>query len=169
MASGWSEGPRVSSLNPTTVKRSYILCIGLLLYVISFFLIAIAHSAIRGYFCAGFALEVPWSQNALGHQGVFEGRLFEWVALLISGWINPFFIAATVFLCFGRPSRMGSVLRIVVILMIPFCWVVFHYEDIYPREGHFVWIAGMLLVLFSKEIAALMSLSGAQGQGLAAR
>jgi hypothetical protein len=33
--------------------------------------------------------------------------------------------------------------------MIPFSWVIFHYENYCPREGHFLWILGMLLVLVS--------------------
>ena len=37
--------------------------------------------------------------------------------------------------------------------MVPFSWAVFVYEKLYPREGYFVWIIGMLLVLFSRELA----------------
>lgn len=41
-----------------------------------------------------------------------------------------------------------------VLLMIPFCWVVFHYEDFSFREGHIVWIFGMVLTLFSPGIGS---------------
>ncbi len=40
-------------------------------------------------------------------------------------------------------------MRVVVLAVIPFSWGVFYYEDLYPREGYFLWIFGMLLVLFS--------------------
>ncbi len=59
-----------------------------------------------------------------------------------------------------------AVLRIVVILMIPFCWVVFHYESLHPREGHFVWIIGMLLVLFSPELAKSLGMVPETGREL---
>jgi len=34
--------------------------------------------------------------------------------------------------------------------MIPFCWIVFYNERLYPREGHILWVAGMVLALFSE-------------------
>ena len=40
-------------------------------------------------------------------------------------------------------------LKFVLISMIPFCWVVFYSFEIYPREGHVLWVIGMLLVLFA--------------------
>jgi hypothetical protein len=46
-----------------------------------------------------------------------------------------------------KAAKLASVLRIIVILLIPLCWVVFHYENVRPREGCFLWIAGMLVVL----------------------
>jgi hypothetical protein len=30
--------------------------------------------------------------------------------------------------------------------MIPFCWVIFYALEVYPREGHVLWVIGMLLV-----------------------
>jgi len=46
-------------------------------------------------------------------------------------------------------ERTVAILRIVVLLMMPFCWVVFHDHESYPREGHFLWLFGMVLVVFS--------------------
>jgi hypothetical protein len=47
--------------------------------------------------------------------------------------------------------------------MAPFCWVVFHYENLYPREGYFLWILGMLLALFSPNLAIRRNQRGIQG------
>ena len=132
-------------------SRSAILSIGLALYGMSFFLIAVGHlrsgSPMRGYECAEFALTLPWGPNLFGRQGLFEGRLLEYFSLLLSGWINPAFLVAALFV-FRRPSiRTTRVLAITTLAMIPLCWVVFFCRDMYPREGHIVWIAGMLLVL----------------------
>jgi hypothetical protein len=53
-----------------------------------------------------------------------------------------------------------------MLLMIPCCWVVFHDEKLYPREGHFVWIIGMLLVLFSstRTLTSRAPMSSTQGR-----
>ena len=125
--------------------------IGLTLYVGSFFLMAVGDlgkgSPMPGYQCAWLALGLPWDDNLFGHQGLFENRFLDYLSVLLSGWINPAFVVAALFV-FLRPSaRTTRVLAIATLAMIPFCWVVFYYHDFYPREGHVVWIAGMLLVL----------------------
>jgi hypothetical protein len=43
-------------------------------------------------------------------------------------------------------------LRIVILIFLPFSWVVFVTRHIYPREGYFLWSIGMLLTLFSVEL-----------------
>jgi len=134
-----------------SARRRAILIIGSGLYAISFFLIAVARhhgrSTTLGYDCAWMALRFPWGDNLFGHHGLFEDRLLEYFSLLLSGWINPTFLVAALFV-FRRPStRTARVLAIATLAMIPFCWVVFFWQGMYPREGHVAWIAGMLLVL----------------------
>jgi hypothetical protein len=133
------------------VRQRHIFRIGLLIYLVSFFLVAIAVSSIgvtlRGYSCASSALFSPCDSDV-----TFDGR-FDFLSVLLSGWINPVFLMTAIFLIRGWPQRLIAVMRIMVVLMIPFCWVIFHYEGVYPREGHFVWIAGMLIALFSRELA----------------
>jgi len=80
-------------------------------------------------------------------------RPLEYVAFLISGWINPLFVIATILASSARRQLLARVLRSIVVVMIPFCWIVFYYDNLYPREGHFLWIAGMLLVLFADRLA----------------
>jgi hypothetical protein len=81
------------------------------------------------------------------------GRPLEYLSFLISGWTNIIFLGVLSFSFAERTRRTFAVLRIIVVLMIPFSWVVFDYEELYPREGYFVWIIGMLLALFSRELA----------------
>jgi hypothetical protein len=52
----------------------------------------------------------------------------------------------------GKTHQLTKMLRNVILLMLPFCWIVFLYRHIYPREGYFLWTGGMLLVLFSSEL-----------------
>ena len=129
---------------PGATKRGTLVAVGLSMYVASFFLRAIGD--LRGYFCADFALVYP-----LGAEGrsLFHERPVEYFSILGSGLINPLFLI-TFFLrlCEMRPFVI-TVLRTLTILMMPLCWVVFRYESFYPREGHVLWIAGMLLTLFA--------------------
>jgi hypothetical protein len=134
------------------VRRRYILWIGLSLYVVSFFLVAIGSSlgiTLRGYDCAETALFSPWRHR---ETTFFVGRL-DFLATLVNGWINPVFVVTMALSLFAGRKHLVAALRIVVLLMIPFCWIVFYKESLYPREGHFVWIIGMLLVLFSRELS----------------
>jgi hypothetical protein len=137
--------------------RRTIFCIGLGLYGGSFFLSAVATLAayggaydapMSGYNCALFALGLAWGPNLFGHQGLFEHRPLDYLGVLLSGWINPTFLVAAFFVSFRPSARIARILAIVTLAMIPFCWVVFYYHHFYPREGHLVWVAGMLLVLF---------------------
>ena len=96
----------------------------------------------RGYACAGWALVAPWFVHPWS-----GGALLVFVpAALISGLINPVFIAALVALL-KQHWRLFRVLRVFVLLMLPFCWITF--EILRPREGYVLWTLGMLLVLFS--------------------
>jgi hypothetical protein len=137
--------------------RRAIFYIGLALYGVSFFLIAVATLAayggdyatpMSGYDCARFALGLAWGPNLFGHQGLFEDRPLDYLGVLLSGWINPAFLVAAFFVSFRPSARITRILAIVTLAMIPFCWIVFYYHNFYPREGHLVWVAGMLLVLF---------------------
>ncbi len=66
----------------------------------------------------------------------------EYLALVISGLINPLFLVILTLAAMGYQQAV-AILRIILLLMIPFCWVVFYSHPLYPREGHFLWVLGM--------------------------
>jgi hypothetical protein len=69
----------------------------------------------------------------------------------MSGWINPIFLLGATLLYFKRTSSViRTVVFVAILMMIPWCWVFFYLERVSPREGHFVWILGMLFVLISR-------------------
>jgi len=124
---------------------------GLSMYVVSFFLLAVGNfewlsGPVRGYSCAELALLSPFSEDG---RSMLHERPIEYFSLLGSGLINPVFLATFFLQVFRAKSRAIVVLRSLTILMIPLCWVVFRYERLYPREGHFFWIFGMILTLFA--------------------
>ena len=132
-------------------SRGMPVAVGLSLYVASFFLLAIGDfgplvGPVRGYFCAGVALVSPFSEDG---RSLLREKPIEYFSLLGSGLINPVFLTTLFLQLFTVRPRAILVLRNLTILMIPLCWVYFRYERFYPREGHVLWIAGMLLTLFA--------------------
>ena len=140
------------------IRYQGTLAVGLALYVGSFFAPAIAGSAVTppgwapGYICAFCAFVMP-----LQGLGFFGSDRLEFLSMLVSGWINPIFIVAMILALRWADKRPFAVLRIAVLAMIPFCWIVYYKERSYPREGHFLWILGMLLILFSQRRTAKLS------------
>jgi hypothetical protein len=124
---------------------------GLALYAASFFLVAVSSDHffgdvnVPGYECAWATLAYPFgTAKALLHPSI--DTLEAYFSVLIAGLINPVFLVAA----FTR----SAVLRIVLLCMVPFCWLVFLQNRLYPREGHLLWIVGMPLVLFSLQSRA---------------
>ena len=134
-------------------KRT-LLWIGVVIYALSFALVAVAerwpgHERMRGYWAAIVSIWVPLVYNPFRAAWIFRETKLSYVALLVSGWINPLFLVTLAFALSKRYRRMISLLRIILLLMFPFCWVAFLFANFYPREGYFLWLLGMVLTLFS--------------------
>jgi hypothetical protein len=72
----------------------------------------------------------------------------------VAAWINPVFLITAFLVLAETHQRLVVILKVAVILMIPFTWLFFAtFRLLYPREGHFAWVLGMLLVLFSDRLA----------------
>jgi hypothetical protein len=134
--------------------RRELVRIGWIFYVSSFFLTAVGPSdsrPIRGYDCAYVTLFFSWEQARIWLRGIPSiSNPSDYISTLVSGWINPVFLIAVALTSFKRSEPFARVAAIIVILMIPSCWIVFYNHNLYPREGHVVWIAGMVLVLWSR-------------------
>jgi hypothetical protein len=132
-----------------------LLRVGIGAYGISFFMVAINGLRTPGYGCAVVALLGPFIalDAPSGAAEFFDGNPFGYVALFIGGLVNVAFPIA-MFLKFKRYDRAFAAARIAVLAAIPFSWMVFVLLPVLPREGHVLWVAGMLLALFSDEIAA---------------
>jgi hypothetical protein len=142
--------------------------IGIGAYLVSFLLVAIS-TGTRGHRCAIVALLVPFialdAPSGTGAAQFFDGNPFGYVATFVSGLVNIAFPLA-MFLKFKRYDRSFAAARIAVLVTIPFSWMVFVLLPVLPREGHVLWVSGMLLALFSEEIAARRRAS-ASSRGLA--
>jgi hypothetical protein len=122
--------------------------IGLCIYLTSFFLIAASgpgpapDPGSRGYSWAWWALVIPWQEVGLWSQT-------PWLlpAVAVVGLINPVFLIGVVMLVMHY-RRCFTVLRIILLAMLPLCWVPFLF-GIHPRPGYALWIIGMVVTLFS--------------------
>ena len=144
-------------------RQRIIFFTGLALYAISFLLLAVSFASIfipplRGWECAEAALLLPWDSNPLS-KGVFA-----WAALLLSGLINPAFLLAAILIWRQRARHVVLTLAVAILVMIPFCWIVFRNENLHPREGYFLWILGMILVLFSGFLSQRIGLPAAPAE-----
>ena len=104
---------------------------------------------IPGYLCAYATLFAPWGADGLR---MLHQDPVNYFAILMSGWINPLLLITFVLLLINPNSRLGGILRIVVVLMFAACWVVFYKEHLHPRPGYFLWTAAMLLALFAGKL-----------------
>jgi hypothetical protein len=124
------------------------LLIGMTLYVVSFFLVAVQQGhgggSALGFMCAHTLLLYPWqTAKAALHS---ESSFVNYLSNTVSGLINPVF-----WLFLNKP--VGAI-RTALFFMMPACWFVFYQENLYPREVYFLWTAGMLLVLLTTRLPA---------------
>lgn len=134
-------------------KKWILVIVGLALFAGSFFLTAahdtrgsVGQGGYPGWFCAGITLINVWGHDVLSS---FRESPVQFFALLFSGWINPVFLITLLAQLVRPKGRLAFVLRILLLLLFPACWVVFFAMSLYPREGYFAWTAGMLLVVFT--------------------
>jgi hypothetical protein len=134
-----------------TTRRGILVAVGLSMYAASFFVFAIGDlerlvGPVRGYSCAELALVSLFSEDG---RSLLHEKPIAYFSSLGSGLINPLFLTTFFLELFKVRPRAVIVLRSLTIWFIPLCWIVFRYERFYPREGHILWIVGMLLTLFA--------------------
>lgn len=139
-----------------------VLSVAMVLYVASFFLIAGREffGEYPGYWCAYVTLLLPWSRDGLNS---LHERPLLYFAILLSGWITPMFLLTLGFLLKKSAHNIGQILRIVLLLMLPACWIVFSQERLRPSCGYYIWTGAMLLALFSSSFSNRTITSGADG------
>jgi hypothetical protein len=133
--------------------RRVVFWVGLALYAASFAMVALQDmgGTKTGFQCAEISILMPIilvKDSLRGAHEVTHDAL-EAFSIFMVALINPLFLVWVVVSSFQKHARSLLVLKIALLSMIPFCWIIFAYRGMHPREGHFLWIVGMLLVLFS--------------------
>jgi len=125
----------------------------MLAYAASFGLVAVSTpggQSVPGFMCAFVSFMAPvW--------GFFERRatLADIPALisgLMTGWINIAFLASVWIRWRSGNGRAFKILKTATLLMIPFSWIAIYEQHVYPREGHVLWVASMVVALFSAPV-----------------
>lgn len=133
--------------------RWILLIAGVVMFAVSFILPAVReasnpHSAgVPGFTCATLTIQMPWTKDG---RSILHQAPLEYFSILFSGWINPVFLVSLVLVLIKPRWRFTIVLRYIVTLMFVFCWIVFFQLHLYPRQGYFLWMLGILLALFSR-------------------
>ena len=119
-----------------------LLRLGILLYAVSFALPAVAVRSygkpIYGWTCALIALHPPGPNNLNP-------------VLFLSGLANIFALACVGLRIPGVHPDLRRVLAIVALCGIPCSWFVIA-QDLSPRIGHILWVAGLCLMLLPEAI-----------------
>ena len=126
-----------------------VLLIGLAAYAVSYFLPATGGAVrLRGWQAAWISL------SAIAHPARVTGPWFgEYLAVLVSGLINPLFLVTCTLALRNPYARTVAVLRIALLVMFGACWVVFRAEHATPAAGYFLWIVSMAAALFADKLA----------------
>jgi hypothetical protein len=137
--------------------RWIALLAGIVLFAVSFILPAVKEvsagpnsQGVPGFTCATLTLEMPWSKDGLS---ILHESPLRYFSILLSGWINPAFLVTLGLVLIKPRWRPTIVLRYVVTLMFVFCWIVFYQVHLYPRQGYFLWMFGILLALYSNKLS----------------
>jgi hypothetical protein len=136
----------------------------LALYLISFFLIGVGDrigihdrsSPWFGFICAYMTLLASHDALRLGLQRApFEGQQLANISMIISGWINPGFVLSVFLDLAEQNPKTVFALKVTLLGMIAFTVLFFiTNQNVYPREGYFLWVASMLMTMFSSRFSA---------------
>ncbi len=121
--------------------------LGILVYIAAFFLPACrevagldgdAPTVLLGSRCALITLA-----NTFSHD-IWHSKYF---LAILSGWINPLIVVYLIFLLIPAFLWPRRVVTCLILCFIASTWVFFHIYPLVPLIGHFLWIAGILMIL----------------------
>jgi hypothetical protein len=121
---------------------------GLSIFVLAFFLPAVsvgaadAATVFPGWKCASIALsEMVGLFNKTEHPSVIV------LLAVFSGWINPLVALVVLSSFFSKLRIVRRILGVLIVLCMAATWTFFAMQKVQPLIGHWLWIAGALLIL----------------------
>jgi len=125
----------------------YIRLLGYFVFLAAFFLPACRQvvtpgaeppDSYRGSFCAWITLINSFNHEIWASSGALA---------ILSGWINPLMLLYVAFQFSNRLRKTRRAIAGLVALFILCTWVYFYLAPLVPLIGHFLWIAGILMIL----------------------
>jgi hypothetical protein len=125
--------------------------VGLCVFVAAFFLPAVRSGAagpdaviFPGWKCASVALSMT---TALFGKSVSGGPSTAVFLVAMSGWINPLIVLFLLFCIAARLRVARAIVAVVILLCMGATWWFFALQKVTPLSGHYLWIAGALVIL----------------------
>jgi len=133
-----------SSVTPRTILICQIL--GLMIFIAAFSLPACREAGPVTAFTNTFK---GWECARITLSATFQKETYEDLDFLavLSGWINPLILIYIPFSFFPQFKRVRRSLAAAVLVCMAATWTFFFIAHIVPLIGHFMWIAGALMIL----------------------
>ncbi len=136
--------PQASNQNIGSSRKQYLVVLGtaFIAYVASFFLTAVRFYGESGHYGARFTgyecalLTLAWPREVWG------------LTRLIDGCINPALLLSLIFAKFHKKTP-ATIFGWLTAAMVICSWIFFLQPNFSPREGYFLWIASISLMLFA--------------------
>ena len=127
------------------VVKWLIRVVGLAVFAVAFLLPALGLDAhdehpLMGWKCASIALTMPFSKEASFNLDV--------LLVAMSGWLNFFVLLYLVLSAINKLKKVRWVLIGLSALSMISTWVFFGRQHYIPLMGHFLWIAGAVIIIF---------------------
>ena len=127
-----------SKASPLSTPVAVAIYLGICLFLLSFSLPAVG--AWRGWECALFAIRYWVHDDKISSLALF------------GGWLNPQVLLLFFLTVFRVARSLRALLAVTILVSIPMTWIAIHrmsaagmYMDL--KVGHFLWIAGIVLIL----------------------
>ncbi|MGA3263099.1 MAG: hypothetical protein ABSC47_03530 [Terracidiphilus sp.] len=138
----------INGLHASVTPRTILIVrmLGLCIFIAAFFLPACRDAGsvnaytniFKGWECAQITLSATFQRDT------YEDLNF---LAVMSGWINPLILIYLPFSFFPKFKRVRRSLAAAVLVCMAATWVFFIVARIVPLIGHFMWIAGALMIL----------------------
>ena len=141
---------------------------GIVVFVVAFFLPAVRdpHTTsgpgslpMSGWMCATVAIS---ASAGILHAGTMQGKdILGMICLILSGWVNPLVVLYLFFCIWRKFVLTRRVLAAAIVVCFVATWIFFVKVPMAPLIGHFVWVAGALMIL-AGEVAGLVRTESAK-------
>ncbi len=130
--------------------RAILICqvLGFCIFAAAFFLPAVKGSGgltdpdiFKGWECAKIAL------TATFHLDTYESSVF---LAAMGGWINPLVLLYICLSLAPKFSRLRRFPAVAILVCMVATWIFFAVDQLIPIIGHFLWIAGALMILVAE-------------------